>query len=72
MKKALNIIQRKILEIDNSFNVSELLEKFSDIGINDKSAIITVLDNLLNNGYIVFSHCNENSIYYRSIFASKA
>ena len=63
-------IQRTILEMDETFSLSELYTRLAEQGITDKKTILNVLDELLNWGLVEFSDdTDESTVSYQSVFA---
>ena len=64
-------IQRTILEMDSVFTLPELLDKLSARDRKEKSAVLDILDELLNLGMVEFADTEDSAIVaYKSIFAS--
>ena len=64
-------IQRTILEMDSVFTLPELFDKLSVQDSKEKSAVLEILDELLNLGMVEFADTEDSAIVaYKSIFAS--
>lgn len=52
------LIQKTILEMEKPFLLSDLFDKLKSNGIKDKTAILNILDELLNSGLVEYSDVN--------------
>jgi len=66
MKDNLEIIRNIIINMDKPFLLSDLFEKLAEQNITDKTQILGVLNDLINNGAVSLSEINLGVWAYKS------
>lgn len=66
MKDNLEIIRNIIINMDKPFLLSDLFEKLAEQNITDKTQILGVLNDLINNGTVSLSEIDLGVWAYKS------
>lgn len=66
------IIRDTILDMERPFLLSDLFDRLGKMGIKDRSFILTILDELVDEGLVLYSEILNDSWAYTSIFTKTA